>query len=377
MARRGAGEGSVFRRDSDGRWVARLVVEEGGRARRRTFYGKTRKEALEKLREAQRRVEDGGPVVDSSAPLSAFLVKWRATTLEAAELKPTTRENYATLCRRHLEPTLGHIALGKLTPADVEALVLAKRREGLSDATIRLIYTTLRRALDAAVRDGLVRRNVASAVSRPRVGHREAKVLTPLQAQQLLDAARGDRLFAFFAVAMGCGLRRGEGLALRWADVDLDEGLLRVGRTLSRTKDGLVFTEPKSARSRRTVPLPRQLVDELRRHRQRQLEERLLVASEWEDNDLVFPSRLGTPLDPRNALRAFQAAVTRAGLPMVGLHTLRHTCASLLLAQGVHPRVVMETLGHSGISITMDTYSHVMPQQQREAADHLAAALSW
>ncbi len=150
-----------------------------------------------------------------------------------------------------------------------------------------------------------------------------------------------------------------------------------MSRTLSRTAAGLVFTEPKTARSRRTIPLPPALVEELRAHRTRQLAERLAAGSLWRDHDLVFPSLTGTPLDPRNALRALTATAARAGLDGIGLHTLRHTCASLLLAQDVHPRVVMETLGHSGIAITMDVYSHVMPQQQREAADRMQGALRW
>lgn len=225
---------------------------------------------------------------------------------------------------------------------------------------------------------GEARRNVAALVDRPRVAHKEAEHLTPSQAQAFLDAARGDRLEAFYSVAIACGLRRGEALALRWADVDLDVGTVRVTRTLSRTAaQGLTFTEPKTSRSRRTVPLPVPCVEQLRAHRVRQATERLRAGSMWLDHDLVFPSLFGTPLDPRNALRACQAVAVRAELGHAKLHTLRHTCASLLLAQGVHPRVVMETLGHSGISITMDTYSHVLPQQQRDGADKLAAALRW
>ena len=192
-----------------------------------------------------------------------------------------------------------------------------------------------------------------------------------------LDAARGEPLYALYAVALACGLRRGEALALRWSDVDLEAGTLRVARTLSRVQSGNIFTEPKSPRSRRTVPLPTSCIAELRAHRVRQAEERLQLCGAWQDHDLVFPSSWGTPMDPRNALRAFTAVAKRAGLDGIGLHTLRHTCASLLLAQGVHPRVVMETLGHSGIAITMDVYSHVMPQQQREAADLMNTALQW
>lgn len=377
--RRSNGDGGVYRRAGDGRWVASvdLGYDGSGRRRRKVLYGATRREVVAKLRDAQQRVEVGDPATDSRTMVGPFLTAWIEHALPAASLKVTTQENYATITRAHLIPTLGHLRLDRLAPSHVEQLLVAKREAGLSGSTVRLVYTVLRRALDHAVRDGLVRRNVAAAITRPTVAHRDAAVLSPAQAQALLEAARGDRLYALYAVAMAAGLRRGEALALRWSDVDLDVGTLRVVRTVTRTSAGLTFTEPKSARSRRTIPLPAALVAELRGHRTRQVTERLAAGSVWREHGLVFPSVTGTPLDPRNALRAFTTVAGRAGLAGVGLHTLRHTCASLLLAQGVHPRVVMETLGHSGISITMDTYSHVMPQQQREAADRMQAALHW
>lgn len=377
--RRGNGDGGVYRRASDGRWVAVLDLGHDGAGvrRRKVLYGTTRREVVEKLTEAQRRLVEGAPVTDARSPVADYLNHWIGTSLAAAEVKATTRENYTTITRRHLIPALGQHRLDKLAPSHIDALLVNKRAAGLSDSTVRLIYTVLRRALDAAVRDGLVRRNVATAVQRPRVAHREAAVLSPADAQAILSAAREDRLYALYAVAMASGLRRGEALALRWSDVDLDARCLRVTRILSRVGRALTFTEPKSTRSRRTVPLPEPLVVELRAHRVRQAAERLTAGSLWKDQGLVFPSRVGTPLDPRNALRAFVAVAESAGLHGVGLHTLRHTAASLMIAQGVHLRVIMETLGHSGISITADTYAHVMPQQQREAADAVGKALQW
>jgi integrase len=319
--------------------------------------------------------------------VAALLERWLEIGLPAAAVKQSTRDNYGCVVRRHLIPALGALRLDRLAASHVDALILQKQQQRLSESTVRLIHTVLRRALDYAVRDGLIRRNVAAQVDRPVVGRREAAVLSPADAQELLDAARGDRLFALYAVAIAAGLRRGEALALRWSDVDLEAGSLRVARTLSRHSGGLTFTSPKSDRARRTVPLPEALVKELQAHRVRQAAERLQLRGSWVDHDLVFPSHFGTPLDPRNALRNFgqlvervnttREATGREALPKSGLHTLRHTCASLLLAQGVHPRVVMETLGHSGISITMDTYSHVMPEQQREAAQRMQAALRW
>lgn len=377
--RRSNGDGGVYRRASDGRWVALLDLgpDGAGRRRRKALYGVTRREVVGKLRDAQQRVAAGAPAADSRALLGPFLTRWSSDGLASANLKATTLDNYECVTRTHLVPRLGHLRLDQLAPSHIERVLADLREQGLSDSTRRLVYTVLRRGLDYAMRDGLVRRNVAAAVPRPTVAHRDAAVLTPGQAQAFLETARGDRLFALYAVAVAAGVRRGEALALRWSDVDLDAGTLRVSRTLSRTSQGLAFTEPKSARSRRTIPLPAALIGELRAHRTRQVAERLAAGSLWQEHGLVFPSVTGTPMDPRNAARAFTAAAGRAGLTGVGLHTLRHTCASLLLAQGVHPRVVMETLGHSGISITMDVYAHVMPQQQREAAERMTAALRW
>ncbi len=377
--RRGNGDGGVYRRASDGRWVAVLDLghDGTGQRRRKVLYGATRREVVDKLTEAQRRLSEGAPVTDARATVAAYLEHWIATGLAAAEVKATTRENYTTITRRHLIPALGQHRLDRLVPSHVDALLVGKRGDGLSDSTVRLIYTVLRRALDAAVRDGLIRRNAAAAVQRPRVARRDAAVLSPTDAQAILTAARDDRLYALYAVAMAVGLRRGEALALHWSDVDVDAGTVRVSRTLSRVGGALTFTEPKSQRSRRTVPLPAPLVAELRAHRVRQAAERLTAGSLWLDHGLVFPSRVGTPLDPRNALRAFVAVAARAGLEGVGLHTLRHTAASLMIAQGVHLMVIMETLGHSGISITADVYAHVMPAQQRDAADAVGNALQW
>jgi len=192
--------------------------------------------------------------------------------LPSSDVKPTTLENYRIIIRKHLIPTLGHHQLDALTAADVQRMVNAKRASGLSPRTVQLIHAVLRRALGQAVKWGEARRNVAGLIDSPRVPRREAECLTPEHAQRLLEASRNDRLFALYAVALACGLRRGEALALQWTDVDLDAGHLRVARTLSRVRGALVLTEPKSARSRRTVPLPRPCVETLRAHRVRQAE---------------------------------------------------------------------------------------------------------
>ncbi|MGY1728528.1 tyrosine-type recombinase/integrase [Geodermatophilus sp. SYSU D01062] len=377
MARRANGEGSIFRR-KDGTWSAELSYrDDHGTLKRRTVYGKTQAEVRAKLREVRQRIESGAPVKDASMTVAAWLEDWITKSLAASNRKQTTKDLYATLARTHLVPTVGTISLGRLRPSDVEALIVTKRDAGLAASTVRTIYTVLRAALDIAARDGLIRSNPAAAVKRPGVERTDAPHLTTEQAHALLDAIHGDRLESLFRLMLATGLRRGEALGLHWSDVDLDSGLLRVRWTLARTSQGLQLDEPKTDKSRRTVPLPRSAVETLKAHRTRQLEEQRSAVGAWQDHGLVFTTEIGTPLEPRNVLRRFEVVAGRAGLRGVTLHTLRHSAASFLLAAGTHTKVVQEHLGHSSYAITADIYSHVGPAQQREAADRLDQALRW
>jgi integrase len=292
-----------------------------------------------------------------------------------------TQENYAVIARTHLIPApFGGLTLDKLRPSDVEALLVAKRGAGLSDSTVRLIYTVCRAVLDIAVKDGIVRRNAAAAVNRPTIKRSDARYLTAEEAGRLLEAARGDRLQPLIVLMLGTGLRRGEAMALHWRDVDLSAGHVRVRWTLARVDRALVFDEPKTERSRRFVSLPSPVVEMLRRHKTVLTAEQL-AAPVWQPwpghDDLVFPTQIGTPTDPRNALRAFVGIAERAGLADVGLHTLRHSTASALIAAGEHIKVVQEMLGHSSYAITADIYSHVDVQQQRAAAERIGEAFRW
>lgn len=185
-----------------------------------------------------------------------------------------------------------------------------------------------------------------------------------------------DRLAALYTVALAVGLRQGEALALRWEDVDLDMGTLLIRRTVQRIDGKLVYGEPKSRTSRRTIALPHAAITALQRHRRRQIEEHLRAGSLWQDHGLVFTTHFGTPLDARNVIRWFKALLKKADLPDFRFHDLRHTCATLLLVQGEQPRTIMDILGHSQISLTMNTYAHVMPEVRREAASKMDAILA-
>jgi integrase len=223
---------------------------------------------------------------------------------------------------------------------------------------------------------GRVARNVCSLVDAPSVSREEVQPLTSADARQVLSAAVGRRNGARWSVALALGLRQGEALGLPWDAVDLDAGSLTVRQALQRQPGmGLVFVEPKSRAGRRTIALPRPLVDGLRQHRAAQLEERLRAGSEWHDHGLVFAQENGRPIDPSADYRAWRSLLADAGVRPARLHDARHTAASLLMLQGVPARVVMDVLGHSQISLTLGTYSHVVPELARDAADRMGESL--
>ncbi|MCX6020328.1 MAG: site-specific integrase [Chloroflexi bacterium] len=266
----------------------------------------------------------------------------------------------------------------KLTPQMVAALLKKKSASNLSPRRVQMIRAVLRKALNDALRMGLVARNVATLVDPPKQVRHEIQPLTPEQARQFLNAVKGSRLEALYVTAVTMGARQGELLGLRWQDVDLDGAVMRVANSLHRVEGEYRLAEPKTAKSRRTLPLPPITVAALRAHRVRQLEERLHAGDVWEDwqgAGLVFTREDGGPLHASTVTHGFQKLLERAGLPKVRFHDLRHTAATLLLAQGAPARLIMEVLGHSQISLTMNTYAHVMPAAMREAANHMQSAL--
>lgn len=367
-SRRGHGEGSIYQRESDGRWCATVTLGyRNGKRARKAIYGTTRKEVAEKLKVILRDQQQGLPVAVERQTVAQFLTRWLDDVVKPTT-RPKTHASYAQLVRLYIAPALGRHQLATLEPQHVQALLNAKLQDGLSPRTVLHIRAVLRRALGQALKWGLVRRNVATLIDPPRAHRVEIRPLTPEQGRALLEAARGDRLEALYRVALSLGLRLGEALGLRWVDIDLEAGTLRVAQALQRVGGRLSFTEPKSAQSRRRLPLPEALARALTVHRARQRAERLRAGAAWHEHGLVFASTVGTPLEPRNVTRSFKALLTRAGLPDVRFHDLRHSCASLLAAQGHHPRLIMETLGHSQISLTMNTYAHVFPEAQRAAA---------
>lgn len=285
-----------------------------------------------------------------------------------------TVASYEQVIELYIKPQLGKHQLSKLEPEQIQALLntlLASGGKGgkpLSPRTVQYVRAILRRALNQAHKWGYVARNVAVLTDAKKVRRYEPVILSPAQSQQLLNAAAGSRLIALYTVALGLGLREGEVLGLRWRDISLEQHTLRVAQTVQRIRGGLALEPPKTERSARLLPLPL-FVERALRHAERQALERRVAGDAWKDYDLVFPSAIGTPLDPRNLLRQFKALLVAADLPDMRFHDLRHSCATTLIAQGVHPRVVQEILGHSQISTTMNVYGHVLDATRRVAAE--------
>lgn len=368
---RGHNEGTVRQRPS-GLWEARVSLPDGRRA---SYYGKTSGEVRAKMKAALNDLDDGHDPTAGKERVGDFLDRWLADVVKPA-VRPSTYDSYATYARLYLKPALGDIPLRKLAPGDAQRMMNDRLAAGLSPRTVQYMRAILRRALGQALKWGMVRRNVATLVDPPRSVKQPVQPLTADQARTFLDATKDDRLGPLFHVAMTTGLRQGELFGLRWDDVDLTAGTLSVRYAMQRVDGKPTFVEPKTAKSRRTIPLAAATVAALKRQHKRQLQDRLLAGSRWQDWGLVFASTIGTPLNPPNVTHRLQRLLSEAGLPRQRFHDLRHLAASLLLAAGVPARSIMEQLGHSQISLTMNTYAHLSPALMREAADAMDAILT-
>lgn len=310
------------------------------------------------------------------ASLQEWLEHWLCA-IAARRVRARTLSSYESLLRRHVYPVIGHVVLGELTPEHVEQMLAAMAAHALSPATQNRAFRVLSRALKVAVQRGRVSRNVASLVDPPAV--RAVRPATPLSAEEaraVLEAAAPQRQAVRWTLALALGLRQSEALGLRWSDLDLDAGTLRVERGLHRVAGrGLVYEPPKSTRGRRAIVLPEPVIAQLREHFIRQKRDREAAGAEWEEHGLVIAQCNGRPVDRRGDHRAWSKLLAEAGVRHVRLHDARHTTATLLLSQGVQARVVSELMGHSQTKITIDTYTHVLPGLAREAAEQLTVAL--
>jgi integrase len=308
-----------------------------------------------------------------------FLDKWLATVVQPS-VRRWTYVGYETYVRLHLKPRIGQTPLDRLAPAEVQEMLNGLRAAGLAPKTVRHIRGVLRASLNCALRWGLVSHNVATLVELPQARPFDIKPLTPEESRIFLRAIVGERLEALYSIALTMGLRQGEALGLRWLDVDFDRGVLRVEKQLQRVDHRLQLVELKTERSRRTIVMPNSIAGCLHVHRKSQEEERSSKRADWNSLGLVFVRNDGNPLEGTTVGREFHRLLDVAGLGQRRFHDLRHTCATLLMVQGVSARVVMEILGHSDVSMTLNTYSHVIPELQHEAAyrmDDLLDPYDW
>lgn len=354
-----------------------------GKERRKWTTFRTKREAERYLHQAVVQLESGGTIPTTRQRLGEYLDDWLRG--HAPHLAPTTLASYRDTIRVHLAPHFGHVPLTKLQPQAIRDYIDAKLSAGLSPKTVSYHRTILRTALEQALRDGLVVRNVAALVKAPRKSRREMATLDLEQVRLFLgEARRSSPYYRLYLAALTTGARQGELLGLRWKDCDLILGRASVQQTFYRLggskRDGIraqqLFKSPKTTKARRPLPLPAKLVSELLALREQQKEQKRRLGDRYHDLDLVFAQPNGKPLHAHNiARRDFRRVLKVAGLPRIRFHDLRHSVATIHLQNGTHPKVVQELLGHSTVSMTLDTYSHVVPGMQEQAAARLEARL--
>ena len=393
------GEGTIFQRASDGMWVgAAFVHTSAGEIKRRRVYSTTFDGVREKLLRLQADDQAGALVPDRTYTVGEYLERWLGQVAE--EKRATTHRGYESAVRLHIVPLLGRKRLDRLTGADVRQLLTRFRKKCLCCANgydkhrpaekqccsagrccgrfpsvrqVQYVHAVLRNALSNAWREELVTRNVAKLVQVPTPRYKIGKGLTVPQARQLLDAAKGTRWHPAYVVAATLGLRRGELLGLRWADVDFDARTVDVLQTVQRVGAHLSIEPTKTEASEATIPLPKVTAKALLAHRDAQDKERTDARECWQDHDLVFCTQIGTPVEPRALNRDFDKLRVRAGLPGVRLHDLRHTVVSLLLSLGTPPHVVQAIARHADVEITLAIHAHTNLDEMRRALD----AIDW
>lgn len=345
-----------------------------GKRVHRRVSAPTRKECDARLRAAIQTSERGGSVADERLSVRAYSDRWLAAI--ESTVRPATYRRYADMLRLHVLPAVGGIQVAKLSPLDLQRLYADRLAYGLSATTVHHMHAIIHRALKQAMRWGLVDRNVSEMVDSPRRVQPDVTTWNTVQVAAVLSAGDDTDLAALWRLALLTGMRRGELLGVMWEDLDLDRGMLAVRRTLSRGKGGTwELGQPKTASGRRSIALPASCVTALRKHRARQAAERLRLGPIWQDQGFVFTNETGGPVHVNSLMHYFRKLIAAADVPTIRFHDLRHTSATLLLAEGVHPKIVQERLGHADISMTLNRYSHVMPGMQRQAADTLDAAL--
>jgi integrase len=371
-------QGQIIPR-GDHKWMVRVFTGRDGNGKRQyhnhTVHG-AKKDAQKYLNGVLRSRDLGTFVEPARTTLDAYLNRWLETAAKQ-KVSARTHRDYTWMFEKYVRPALGARRLDRITPLDIQGLYGTMQERGLSARTVRYTHNTLSSALKQAIRWRMLSQNPAALVQLPKQIRREMRAFSPEEADRFRRAAEADHWGVFFVFALASGTRPSEALGLRWEDVDFEAGAIVIRRKLERLGKEWSLEETKTAGSRRTIPLPSGVTRALVELRRRQAEERLRAGADYADHGLVFATPMGQPLDKHNLVhRHFKPILAAAGLPKeLRLYDLRHSCATLLLAAGENAKVVGERLGHAGIALTLDTYAHVLPTMQRQAAERLEAIL--
>ncbi|HUY98617.1 MAG TPA: tyrosine-type recombinase/integrase [Verrucomicrobiae bacterium] len=369
-SKRVMGQGTVYQRPG-GLWAAQVAVE----GRRRTVYARSQQECVAKLHQLQQQVAGGLPAVDQRGTVGRYLDSWLESV--APRLRPSTAARYGQIVKYQLNPQLGRVKLAKLQPADVGRMLAQLQQQGLSPRTAAHCRAVLRCALGDGERWGVIHRNAARLADPPRVPHQQPKVLTPAEAHAVVDALNGTGLERAALVALYTGLRQGELLGLTWDDFDPRSRQIHVRHALQRVSGSYLLVEPKSASSRRAVPVAETVIDALEEERRMQRLAQLAAGSKWRApiRGLIFTTTTGQPRNGSALTHVFVGALTRARLPALHWHHLRHAYAGLMLGSGSDLATVSHLLGHSSVALTASTYAGILPSLRQDAAERFERLL--
>lgn len=366
-------KGSVKKEGSSWYYVVDLGKDEFGKRKRKKQRGfKTKKEAEQALAKVVNEVNNGTYVEPTKTLYSDFLNEWLENKRNS--IKKQTYENYILLSNIHIIPSLGSLTVSQLTPMVIQRFINDLLNKGLSASYVKKILAILTGSLKKAEQWGMIHKNPTSLIEKPRLTKKEMLVWDEKEIEQFLKVAQADRLYIAFLLAITTGMRQGEILGLRWKDIDFESGILYIRQTLSH--DGKIFlSEAKTKSSLRSIHLPNESIEALKKHRRMVIQEKL-KAEHYTDLDLVVCTVHGTQVNASNLNRTFKRLQEEAKVTKIRFHDLRHTHATLLIKLGINPKVVAERLGHSNTRMTLDTYSHVLPNMQEEAVQKLNVMFS-
>jgi len=363
--KRGNNEGTIYQLPSDS-WRAQIYIN----GHRIGKTKKSKKEAQIWLHKTLEKTACGYTGKGSHVLFREFLQQW--LSIKKNSVKNSTWTLYEITIRVHIESILGEIRICDLEPSDIQNLYLLKKEQGIGNRSILVMHTIINNSLKTAVKNGTLISNPAKSVSAPKYSSPEMDFYSEHEITQLLLAVKGTSLEALIQLAITTGMRQSEILALKWSDMDWDRNTLTIQRQLRRKyENGNYYSSLKTSAGRRTISLGLNTIQNLREHHKRQISEKDKMGNQWDENDLVFPSSNGKPIHQRNLLRKFKKILRDSGLREIRFHDLRHTAASLMLNHGIPTIIVSKRLGHSKVSITMDTYGHLLPGMEQETANFI------